>query len=240
MWRRKDSESFGRVEDEPHLRREEPARDSDTETNAVGDEPGLAWTADQGVALPSYGDHFERRRAATSSAAQWVTVLLAGIAAGPFAVGGAFLQAMTGRGGFGHMAIIVFGPIIEEVLKIACALMLVERRPWLLPGVGGILCIGALGGLGFAAIENVMYLRVYFPDHGLELAQWRWTVNVALHTGCTLIAALGVARVWRAVVQERRPPDLNLAYPWLIAAIVIHGAYNAFAMVLGMLGHSPQ
>ena len=233
---RRDENSIHGVHGEPHLR---PANHVESESEPAGDEPGLAWAAGQDGRLPRYGDHFRRQWERTHGAARWVVVVLAGLAAGPFAVLGAMFQAMTGQTGFGHLAVILFGPIIEEVLKIACALMLVERRPWLLPGVAGILCIGVLGGFGFAAIENVMYLRVYFPDHGPGLAAWRWTVNVALHTGCTVIAAWGVARTWRAVVCDGRPPDLSLAMPWLIAAIIIHGVYNAFAIALGMLGHAP-
>jgi RsiW-degrading membrane proteinase PrsW (M82 family) len=104
---------------------------------------------------------------------------------------------------------------------------------------GKLTAIGAAAGFSFAAIENWIYLNIYFPDHGPDLVQWRWTAGVALHVGCSIIAAWGVAKMWRAVVTTRRPADLSIAFGCIVTAILIHGAYNAFAVIIEVAGIGP-
>ena len=65
---------------------------------------------------------------------------------------------------------------------------------------------------------------------------WRWTACVALHTVCSFIAGLGAARVWRHVWRDHAPPRLSLALPFVTAAAVTHGLYNATALVLELSG----
>jgi hypothetical protein len=222
---------------------EEPARASEvppgTYEESVADEPSLGWRKIDRTAAPGFAEHLEKMQRETSPSLQWFVVLGAALFAGPFAVFGAFFKAAIGEQGWGYFAVIVIGPVIEEMLKVVCALWLVERKPWLLPGAGAIILIGAVGGFSFAAIENWIYLNVYFPDHGPELAQWRWTAGVALHVGCSIIAAWGVAKMWRAVMTTRRPADLSIAFGWIVTAILIHGAYNAFAVFIEMAGIGP-
>ena len=63
-----------------------------------------------------------------------------------------------------------------------------------------------------------------------------WTVCVVLHCGCSLIAGLGLMRVWRMTMATRNRPDLNLGTAYLIVAIVAHRTYNALAMGLEWAG----
>jgi RsiW-degrading membrane proteinase PrsW (M82 family) len=94
---------------------------------------------------------------------------------------------------------------------------------------------GAMAGLLFAVIENVLYLKVYIPDPSPALVLWRWTVCVALHTGCSLVAASGVARVRTTSLQEGAPPALEHGARRILLAVVLHGVYNALALLLDPL-----
>jgi len=232
------------VPDDGDALEDEPARASTvpeaTYEESVADEPSLSWRVIDRTAAPGFAEHLALMRRTVSPITQWLIVLGAAVVAGPFAVFGAFFKAAVGEHGWGYVAIVIVGPVIEEILKIVAAMWIVERKPWLIPNAGAILLIGVMGGLGFAAIENLMYLNVYFPDHGPGLAWWRWTVAVALHIGCSFLAACGVAKMWRAVLATRRPADLSVAFGWILAAILIHGGYNAFAVIIETVGIGPQ
>jgi DHA2 family multidrug resistance protein-like MFS transporter len=91
------------------------------------------------------------------------------------------------------------------------------------------------GGLAFAAIENVLYATVYLVDPTPGLLRWRWTVCVALHATCSTVAGLGLVRIWSTTVATSTRPRLSLGSPFLVAAIVLHGGYNAIAVLLDAL-----
>ncbi len=257
---RRRSERRHDVDQEPHLRpgafyaddsnrlEDEPARASqidpdpqdDPADSAVSDEPSLGWRLFDRTTHPGYAEMLLERLAATPFHRKLLVMIGAALFAGPFAVFGAFFKSAAGDGGWGYMAVVVVGPVLEEMLKIACVLWLVERRPWLIIGPWSIVAAGAVGGLSFAAIENWVYLNVYFPEHTRDLVTWRWSVGTTLHAGCSIIAALGIAKMWRAVIREARPADLTIAFPWLAGAMLIHGAYNAFAVAIDFLGYGPS
>lgn len=191
----------------------------------------------------TYARWLDEQQNRTRALTTWVVTMLMAAAAGPWAIVGTFCGAMTGDGTGPNgrnlvnvMAVIVFGPVMEEVMKVAAATWVVERRPYLLSRASQV-AIGCLaGGLVFAAVENVLYLNVYIDQPTHEIRQWRWTVCVVLHCGCSLIAGLGLMRVWRATMATRKRPDLNLGTAYLIVAIVAHGTYNALAMGLEWAG----
>ena len=222
---------------------EEPVRASEVQPEppemSVSDEPAMGWAKLDRDALPGYAEMVLERFRATSTTTRILAMLLAGLAAGPFAVLGALLKSLTLQGGYGYIAIVIVGPVIEEMLKIGAILWIVERKPWLVPSVWVILLVGAIGGLGFASIENLLYLQVYYPDHGVDLAQWRWSVCVMMHAGCSLIAAIGVGRMYKQMLLTGRPAGTSIAYPWFVIAILIHGSYNAITVSLSMTGLTP-
>jgi hypothetical protein len=39
--------------------------------------------------------------------------------------------------------------------------------------------------------------------------------------------------------RGRAPPRLAIAYPWIVGAMALHGAFNAMALVLGWAGVAP-
>lgn len=223
------------IGDEPHLRAAAPAGPGHglaDETHAatplapgdgVGDEPGVQAPA----GALTYRDHLAAHHAQTTAAKTWLTTLIAVLAAGPWAI----LAAVFGTSGDTQgVAMVVIGPLCEEVAKIAVPFVIVERWPWLFRWRIQVLIAALAGGLVFAVIENLLYLHVYVPDPEPWLVHWRWTVCVALHSGCSLIAGLGIARVWSGVWRDHRLPDGNHAIPFIAAAALIHGLYNFLAL----------
>jgi len=214
---------------------EEPDFDARVE-HSVWNEPHLRAA---GVAPPD-GDGvaseeawWRRGRAATGAAKSWGITLAVVALAGVWAVVGAVVGQFQFRGGLGAIGgATIVAPLTEELMKVALPLWIVEKRPFWYRSWTQIVVCGLAGGLGFAAIENLMYLHVYFPAHGPAFAAWRWTVCVALHVTCATIAAVGVARCWAIGRAAGRRPPLAPAAPWLIAAMVIHGGYNFVASVV--------
>ncbi|MCA9244822.1 MAG: PrsW family intramembrane metalloprotease [Phycisphaerales bacterium] len=178
-----------------------------------------------------YSAWLEKKLAADGSARGWMIATLAILLGGPFAVIAALMGAEPGTVANSSMLIlaIVFGPAVEETMKIGVAAMIIETRPYLFRSESQIqtATIGAAGL--FAAIENVLYLTIYFPNPPVFLILWRWTVCVALHIGCTTVATRGLLAVWRRSITELRRPQLGLGLPALTTAIVLHGSYNAAA-----------
>lgn len=166
-----------------------------------------------------------------------VTLLVA-LAAGPWGVLGAIWTALHGAGsqGMGLLAIIVFGPITEEVVKLAAAWWVIEKRPYLFKSVFQILFCAGCGGLAFAAIENLIYIYVYVPEHSEIFVLFRWTVCVGLHVCCSLVAGIGLARIWDNAIRNRHRPKSALGIPWLVMAMTGHGLYNLAMTIASMAG----
>lgn len=173
--------------------------------------------------------YYQKQAATTPALVTWLVTGLIVLLAGPLAILGAIIN---GFGGDAFLMLVFFGPTIEEVLKIALPLWVVEKRPWLFSNHFQILLCGLGAGLAFAVIENLIYLNLYFPNASPPLIAWRWSVCVALHTGCSAIAAGGLIQVRRGMLRRGHQPHLYDGGRWIIAAIVIHGIYNLFAIFL--------
>jgi len=171
------------------------------------------------------------RQAATGERRSWLVAGAAALLGGVFAVVAALFE---GPRGMAMMSIpliaIVFAPVIEETMKVAAAAYVVETRPYLFRSRRQLLLATVGAALVFAAIENVLYLLVFISNPSLEDVLWRWTVCVAVHAGCSAMAARGIETVWRESVEEYRPPRISRAFPALVTAIILHGAYNAGAL----------
>lgn len=170
----------------------------------------------------SYAEWFQKKKSQTTATKYWLVLSMAILIAGPFAVLGTFISAF-GR----YVGPIIIGPMVEEILKVSVLLLIVERRPWLIRSEFDIRLIAICGALGFAAIENVLYLSVYISNPSFELTLWRWIVCTGLHASCTAIAATGVVRIWQRIDIEGREPDAKPMYQPLMTAIVLHASYNA-------------
>ena len=217
---------------------EEMARETDADKveHTVWDEPTVA---PQIVGEPpadqlTYARWLEQRIAATSSSKSWFVTLLLVLVAGPWGV----IGALGGGGGssFGLVMLTVIGPVTEEIMKIAAALWVVEKRPYLFKSGIQIMLCAAAGGIAFAFIENLIYLFVYVPDHSFGFAAWRWTVCVGLHLNCSFVAGVGLVRIWGNAIRERHRPILALGVPFFVMAMVGHGLYNAGVIVAESAG----
>lgn len=233
------------IEHEPHLRHtnfvsdlteslaagrlaREQARDSaaDRVEHTVWDEPALSseLAGEPGDGELTYRRWLTANIASTPIAKTWLVTLLVALAAGPWGVLGAMFS--SGGSSFSVMLYSVFGPVTEEVTKIAAALWVVEKRPFLFCSKLQVLLCAVCGGLAFAAIENLLYLYVYVPKHSMVFVQWRWKVCVGLHAGCSFVAGIGLARIWDNSIRLQQRPKLALGVPWFVIAMAGHGLYN--------------
>ena len=131
---------------------------------------------------------------------------------------------------------VVLGPAVSEALKIAIALVLIERRSFLVRRPGQIYLMTLGTAAVFAVIQNLVYLLVYFTNSPVELVVYRWAVGLPLHGLCTLIATRGLILVWERAQQERRVAGVGRAYPYVAVAIVLHVVFNLCVFVRGDFG----
>jgi hypothetical protein len=209
-----------------------PVTDAD---HSVWDEPGLSRSLSGDIpanAVTWFG-HFLQQKQSTSMLSTWITTLTVAVLAGPLSIVGTLIQG-TAAGGL--IGVVVIGPTIEEVMKIALPVWLVEKRAWKFRSVSQILVCCFASGLAFAAIENLVYLRVHIANPTPGIIQWRWSVCVLLHASCSFIAGLGVARMWTQFQVARSQPDLKHAATAILTAIVLHGTYNATVTLLEVSG----
>ncbi len=180
----------------------------------------------------SFGSWFAQRKDAATGGRTWAMIALAIVFGGPWAVLGAMWNSIPTLWGP-----VVMGPATEEVMKIAAIALVIEKRPYLFGGAWQIRLAAIGGALGFAVVENILYLTVYIPSPTLGLTLWRWTICVALHLGCTSIAVLGLVKVWEDVAREGRAPRMSRAMGPLVSAIILHGTYNGLVMLADWVGY---
>ena len=127
-------------------------------------------------------------------------------------------------------------PLLEELLKIAAAMWLLEAKPYLIRNRVQLIIMVACGALAFAAVGNLLF-QVMFPTALTPIIfAWRWVVCPSLHVMCSLIASAGLIRVWTNTMRELRPPRLTQATPEFVLAVILHGAYNATVIAIGWPG----
>ncbi len=126
--------------------------------------------------------------------------------------------------------VVAAGP--EEAAKLACVLIVAWRRPEFDERMDGIV-YGARAGLGFALVENVVYLLI-IPD---SLGEF-----VSLFVARALLAVPGHA-AWGAILGyfaarrrfDGRGPGMLGGY---LLAVALHGLYDAslFAIPIAIAG----
>ena len=188
----------------------------------------------------AYAAWLDRGIADTEPATRFGAFLLAAVVGGPFAIAVAFVQNTQAVMAIGIMALVVVAPVIEEVLKVGILAMLIERRPYLFANALHIRMAAWTSAAIFASLENFYYLEL---APGMQhytvtdtLVQWRWIACFSMHVIATGIVAEGLVRIWERAITELRPPRLEKVLPWLIAAAVLHGAFNGVALLLEMHG----
>ena len=247
------------IENEPHLRldplqldpSEQKAQqvlarqasrstEHDAVDHVVWDEPNLSAELAGGPdeSQLTYERWLTKNIAATNWSTSWLVVLGIAIIAGPWAIV-ATLFTPHDQGGVTATSILlvsVFGPLIEEFMKIAATLWVVEKRPFWFKSIAQVMICAVAGGIMFGVIENLIYLNAYIPNPGRDLSHWRWTVCVGLHMNCSFLAGVGLARVWDNCIREKHRPRLWMATPWFFTAILGHGLYNFAVMTAEMSG----
>lgn len=135
------------------------------------------------------------------------------------------------------LAAVLFVPIIEELAKAAAALYLVENRPWLIPNAWSVIVLVAMSGLVFALAENWLYLNVYIENPSPDVIRIRQIGGPLLHTSASLLAGIGVSKLWTTIDQGRTDRWVfRPAVPWLVYAMVLHGTWNLAATLLELTG----
>lgn len=118
-------------------------------------------------------------------------------------------------------------PVVEEVTKgLALFLILIIRRNELDSPLDGVI-YGAMVGMGFAMVENILYYTAYFSESGAsgwnELVFIRGVIfglNHALYTALTGFG-IALARMSRSWLVRLTAPLLGLA-----AAMTLHAIHN--------------
>lgn len=221
------------IEDEPALF--DSARADTAGADAIGGEAALA-DAPEAVC--------DKLRCDAVLRAQWESPPREGAvlrflglcaASGLFAILCAFAK---GALGFGLLAVVVGAPVVEETAKVVLPLMWLEKEPWRFRGVSSIAFTCLCSALVFATIENLLYFHVYIPKDKLTagIIQYRLSVCTLLHVTCTAISVCGLAKAWRAARKDFSAFSAPAVTPYMVAAMVIHGLYNAFATIFALAG----
>lgn len=162
-----------------------------------------------------------------------LATIAAGILGGLAAVPGVFL---AGQWTFFQLIYLVgFGPLIEEIMKQAGMIYLLEKRPCSVQRGWQFVLASVIAAGIFATLENLLYQHLYLhslkPDALSIVMVFRWRVCLCLHVSCAIIAGMGLRRAWLRHREQGRPVELSDAYGWFTTAIVLHGVYNLLAVI---------
>jgi len=180
------------------------------------------------------GQWIAQKRAACTMSGNIMVTLAAALVAGPFAVVGAFMAGQQTI--FRILYIILFAPVIEELLKQSGMIYLLEKKPYRIFSTGQFLIAAVISAGVFASIENLLYIHFYSNPRMMENFEsyccFRWTVCTALHVVCSVVASLGLVRIWKKQTLDGRAADLAFGFYWFVAAMVIHGLYNLTVTII--------
>ena len=176
-----------------------------------------------------------------------INVILLGVGVGPvIAILGGILSApaamvlnyleMAERGWWGlSLGAIVVAPWVEELVKPLGVYFLAWKWDRVFTSRLYNASLGALAGLMFGTIENLLYVHVAYPDMPPEMVDFRWRYCTALHVVCATIFSSGVTpQTLRESLGGGNVPRLSLYVP-AVVAIAIHTLWNLAAMVSGVV-----
>jgi len=155
----------------------------------------------------------------------------AGVATfGALVINTASLQAIQNAGGDLQTAAVFVAPVVEETMKgLAILVILVIRRREFDGIVDGIVYAG-MAGIGFAYVENVLYLGRTLAEDGsggtIAVFILRCIVSPFAHPLFTAAIGVGIG-----IAVRTRNPAVRLLAPvagWCVA-VFVHGLWNASA-----------
>jgi len=125
----------------------------------------------------------------------------------------------------------VAGPMIEEVMKPSGVYILLVWWPQVLTSRIYTAFLAALGGLSFAVLENIIYLRLYFPEHTQTLAIFRYSACLTMHIVCSFILGFGINQKLLASVRGESPL-LKGNKKFFFTPMIIHSLFNIMAVLI--------
>jgi RsiW-degrading membrane proteinase PrsW (M82 family) len=121
---------------------------------------------------------------------------------------------------------------VEEVVKFGMLRLIVIRRAYIDDPVDYALYL-IPGALGFAALENTLYLLTALTEKGggasvaLVAGTFRFFGSTVIHAVCAALIALWLGMGYTKG-QNQFTSKLHLVIIGLITAIALHGAFNYF------------
>lgn len=224
----------GQFDPDPSERKIPPIDGKEDEISTIRDsvqnEPAFTGKLQQ----PQLGQWLARKRAACTLPGNIVVTLVAALVAGPFAVVGAF---MSGQQTIFHILyLILFAPVIEELLKQSGMVYLLEKKPYRIFSTSQFIVAAVISATVFASIENLMYIHFYTAGQSMEnfvgYCCFRWTVCTALHVICSVVASIGLIRVWKKQLADGRAANLAFGFNWFVTAMGLHGLYNLIVTII--------
>lgn len=150
---------------------------------------------------------------------------------GALVINTASLQAIQAAGGDLNATAIFVAPVVEETMKAIAVLVVLSLRRREFDGVVDGIVYAGMAGIGFAYLENILYLGRTLAEDGVEGAIavfiLRCVVSPFAHPLFTAATGVGIGLAVRS-----RNPVVKVAAPlagWCVA-IVLHGAWNASAV----------
>ena len=157
--------------------------------------------------------------------------ILAGLAllSGLFAIVSAIIRQLT-IGMPDILAAVMVAPPVEEILKIAIPIMVLEHRAHWFSRGKDLVWFAMGSALVFSVVENLLYQFVYIDQPSAELLIWRWGACTAMHVAATGLSGFGLMRAYERGLRTHQRPRFAWEWRWLLGAIAVHMAYNAYAI----------
>lgn len=192
--------------------------------NSIGQQPPIP-SQDRNTSAQDSGSFLKERNRASHAGALVGLMLLSGL----FSILTAILRQLT-IGLPNILAAVVVAPPVEEILKVAIPIMVLEHRAkWI--GRGQDFLWFVLGSaLLFGIVENILYTFVYLDNPSSALLWWRWIACTTMHLVASGLAGVGLMRAFNRAQRTDEKARFVWEWPWLVGAIAVHMVFNTFAV----------